>query len=52
MVAQTFDSALRKQRHTDLCDFKASRMYRVTGQPGVHSEILISKEEEKGEEKG
>lgn len=49
MVAQTFDSALRKKRQADLCDFKASLLYRVTRQPGVHSEILISKEEEKGE---
>jgi hypothetical protein len=40
--------ALRSQRQTELCEFKASLVYRASsGQPGLHREILSSKEKKK-----
>ena len=35
--------ALRKQRQTDFCDFEASLVYRVPGQPELHRETLSRK---------
>ena len=29
-----------RQRQEDLCELKASLVYRVPGQPGIHSETL------------
>ena len=41
-------SALKRQRQTDLCEFKASLVYRVSSRVmGLHRENLVRKKQSK-----
>jgi hypothetical protein len=38
---------LQRQKQVGICEFKASLVYRVPGQPGLHRETLVSKKKKK-----
>jgi hypothetical protein len=44
--------ALRIQRQADLCGFKASLVYRVPGQLGLHRETLSQRTKREGSGEG
>ena len=50
-MATPLISALRRQRQVDLCEFEASLVYRVPGQPGQYREILSRKTKTKKQAK-
>jgi hypothetical protein len=52
-VVYTFNPALRKQRQTDLCEFKASLVYTGSSKAGcyIQRNPILKKKEKKRKEK-